>query len=223
VRERRERRGGRKKAELGTRIAKLHQGRTLMKTIYDTIHEMAKPYLDTRYNDIHISLSYDFAQRLLKSYLQADEGIVLPAILLHDVGWKMVPEEEQSGAFGPEVKNHDAQRLHEIEGVRIAGDILNKLNYPKDEIHEILDIINGHDTRLEALSFNDKLVKDADKLWRFTTTGVDIDHVRFGIERIPYMIYLEDCIKDWFFTPAAKKMASEALAIARSEFTVKNP
>ena len=190
-----------------------------MKTIYDKIYEEANPYLDTRYNDIHIALSYDFVKRLLKSYPQADENIVLPAILLHDVGWKMVPEEEQSGAFGPEVKNHEVQRLHEIEGVRSAGDILNKLNYPKDETHEILDIIDGHDTRLEALSLNDKLVKDADKLWRFTTTGVDIDHVRFGIERIPYMIYLEDRIKDWLFTRAAEEMASEALAIARSEFT----
>jgi len=193
-----------------------------MGTIYDKIYEEANPYLDTRYNDIHISLSYDFTKRLLKHYPQASEAIVLPAILLHDVGWKMVPEEEQSGAFGPEVKNHEVQRLHEIEGVRIAGDILNKLNYPKDETHEILDIIDGHDTRLEALSLNDKLVKDADKLWRFTPTGVDIDHVRFGIERIPYMIYLEDRIKDWFFTPAAEEMAGEALAIARSEFTGEN-
>jgi hypothetical protein len=194
----------------------------MMRTIYDTIYEKAKPYLTTRCNDIHVELSYDFTKRLLKHYPQANEAIVLPAILLHDVGWKMVPEEEQSGAFGPEVKNHDVQRLHEIEGVRIAGDILNKLNYPKDETHEILDIIDGHDTRLVALSLNDKLVKDADKLWRFTTTGVDIDHVRFGIERIPYMIYLEDRIKDWFFTPAAEEMASEALAIARSESTGEN-
>jgi len=194
-----------------------------MGTIYDKIYEEANPYLDTRYNDIHISLSYDFVKRLLKSYPQADEKVVLPAVLLHDVGWKMVPEKEQSGAFGPEVKNHEAQRFHEIEGVRIACEILNRLKYPEDMIHEILDIIDGHDTRLEALSLNDKLVKDADKLWRFTPTGVDIDHVRFGIERIPYMIYLEDRIKDWFFTPAAEEMASEALAIARSEFTIKNP
>jgi hypothetical protein len=193
-----------------------------MKTIYDTIYEMAKPYLNTRYNDVHIDLSYDFTKRLLQYYPQADEAIALPAILLHDVGWKMVPEEEQPGAFGPEVKNHEAQRFHEIEGVRIAGEILNELKYPEDKIHEILDIIDGHDTRMEALSLNDKLVKDADKLWRFTPIGVDIDHARFGIERIPYMIYLEDRIKDWFFTPAAEEMASEALAIARSEFTGEN-
>ena len=210
----RERRDGRKKAELGTRIAKLHQGRTLMKTIYDRIYEKAKPYLNTRYNDIHVELSYDFTKRLLKHYPRADEDIVLPAILLHDVGWKMVPEDEQVGAFGPKVKNHEAQRSHEIEGVRIAGQILNELNYPEDKIHEILNIIDGHDTRAEALSFNDKIVKDADKLWRMTTTGVNIDSARFGIERIDYIKYLEDRIKDWFFTSAARKMASEALTSA---------
>jgi len=194
-----------------------------MGTIYDTIYEKAKPYLTTRYNDIHIALSYDFTRRLLKYYPQANESIVLPAILLHDVGWKMVPEGKQSGAFGPEVKNHEVQRFHEIEGVRIAGEILSKLNYPEDEIHEILHIIDGHDTRLEALSLNDKLVKDADKLWRFTPIGVGIDHARFGIERFAYMDYLEDRVKDWFFTNAAEKMASEALTIARLEFATGNP
>ena len=187
--------------------------------IYDIIYEKAKPYLTTRCNDIHIELSYDFTKRLLNHYPQADEDIVLPAILLHDVGWKMVPESEQTGAFGPDVKNHEMQRFHEMEGVKIAGQILKELNYPEDKVHEILNIINGHDTRLEALSLNDKIVKDADKLWRLTTIGVNIDHARFGIERLSYVSYLEDRTKDWFFTSAAQQMASEAIAITRSQLT----
>jgi len=96
---------------------------------------------------------------------------------------------------------------------------LNELNYPEDKIHEILNIIDGHDTRAEALSFNDKIVKDADKLWRMTTTCVNIDCARFGVELISQLHYLEDRIKDWFFTSVARKMASEALARARSELT----
>jgi len=187
--------------------------------IYDIIYEKAKPYLTTRCNDVHIELSYDFTKRLLNHYPQADEDIVLPAILLHDVGWKMVPENEQTGAFGPDVKNHEVQRFHEMEGVRIAGQILKELNYPEDKIHEILNIIDGHDTRVEAFSLNDKIVKDADKLWRFTPTGVDIDYARFGIERLSYVSYLEDRTKDWFFTSAAQQMASEAIAITRSQLT----
>ena len=184
-------------------------------SVYDEIYRKAEPYLDTRQNDIHVSGSYDFACRLLAHYPNADEEIVLPAIVLHDVGWKMVPEGKQLNAFGPTVKDKKTQRIHETEGVKIAEEILSRLNYDKEKILEILSIIDGHDTRLEALSLNDQLVKDADKLWRFTPAGVDIDHTRFGIPRDNYMEWLDTVIDDWLFTPEAKEMALAALAEAK--------
>jgi len=61
------------------------------------------------------------------------------------------------------------------------------------------------------------LVKDVDKLWRFTSTGVDIDHNRFGINRTNYMHWLETMIDKWLFTPEAKDMAYKALGEARLE------
>ena len=73
--------------------------------IYDEIYRKAEPYLDTRQNAVHVSLSYDFACRLLDLYPTADIEIVLPAIILHDVGWKKVPEEKQLSAFGPKAKD----------------------------------------------------------------------------------------------------------------------
>ena len=79
-----------------------------------------------------------------------------------------------------------------------------------------MSIIDGHDTRQEALSLNDQLVKDADKLWRFTPAGVDIDHTRFGIARDRYMEWLDSVIDDWLFTPEAREMAHAALAEAMS-------
>ena len=182
---------------------------------YNEIYKMAAPYLDTRRNDIHVSLSYEFARRLLAHYPAADEEVVLPAIVLHDVGWKMVPEDKQLNAFGPNARDKKTQRIHETEGVTIAGRILSDLNYDRDKIPEILSIIDGHDTRKQALSLNDQLVKDADKLWRFTPAGVDIDHDRFGIPRHRYMEWLVTMIDDWFFTPEARKMAHEALAEAK--------
>lgn len=53
--------------------------------------------------------------------------------------------------------------------------------------HSIIDravaIIDGHDSRREALSLEDAVVKDADKLWRVTPHGLgtvqgcfDLDH-----------------------------------------------
>jgi hypothetical protein len=185
-------------------------------SVYDEIYRKAEPYLDTRQNDVHVSLSYDFARRLLPYYPDADEEVVLPAILLHDVGWKRVPEEKQLNAFGPKVKDKKTQRIHETEGVKIAEEILTGLDYDKEKILEILSIIDGHDTRREALSLNDQLVKDADKLWRFTPAGVDIDHSRFDIPRGRYMEWLGTVMDDWFFTPEAKEMAHAALTEAKS-------
>ena len=184
-------------------------------SVYDKIYRKAAPYLDTRQNDVHVSLSYEFARRLLALYPTADEDIVLPAIILHDVGWKRVPEDKQLSAFGPKAKDIKTQRMHETEGIKIAGEILTSLNYDKEKIREILSMIDGHDTRQEALSLNDQLVKDADKLWRFTPAGVDIDHARFGIPRDSYVEWLGTVVDDWFFTPEAREMALTELAEAK--------
>ncbi len=140
--------------------------------------------------------------------------------MLHDAGWKVVPEEKQLNAFGPKATDKAANRLHEVEGVRIAGELLASLNYDADKTSEILTIIDGHDSRLEALSLNDKLVKDADKLWRFTSTGVNIDHQRFGIELEEYLDYLGHKVEEWLFTPEAKEIARTELTKTRRELEV---
>jgi hypothetical protein len=186
-------------------------------TVYDRIYEVAEPYWDTRHNEVHVPMAYGFAKKLLAHYPQADELVVLPAILLHDVGWKMVPQERQLNAFGPKATDKAANRLHEVEGVRLAGEILAALDCDPAKTQEILTIIDGHDSRLEALSLNDSLVKDADKLWRFTTTGVRIDYRRFEVELEGYLDYLSQKIEEWLFTPEAKEMARSELARTRLE------
>lgn len=187
-----------------------------MGSIYDTILDKAKPYLDTRKNDIHIALSYGFARRLLDFHPEADVDVVLPAVILHDVGWKMVPEDEQLNAFGPKMNNKEMQRLHEVEGAKIAGEILGSLDYDIRKIREIQSIIDGHDTRREALSINDAIIKDADKLWRYTPVGVEIDHTRFNANREEHLNMLQRSIDRWLFTGEAREMAREALSEARN-------
>ena len=61
----------------------------------------ARPYLDVRDNDAHTLISYGIARALLKLRPEADERIVLPAILLHDTGWKFVPADKLAGAIEP--------------------------------------------------------------------------------------------------------------------------
>ena len=139
-----------------------------MKTLSKRIFLLAKPFLNIRKNYVHTKISFNYAIKLLKKE-KGDKEIVIPAIILHDVGWKKVPKKIQFKAFGLK-KQYKFTRFHEEEGVKIAEKILRKMNYNKEKINEILKIIEKHDTRKKAISFNDKLVKDADKLGRYSKT-----------------------------------------------------
>jgi hypothetical protein len=202
--------------KLETPVNLKFQGEEFLQAIHERIYKRAKPYLKTRENEVHVAIAYAFACKLLGSYPDADEDVVVPDILLHDVGWKAIPEKKQLAAFGPGMKDEKTRRLHEIQGVRIAKKILNSVNYSEEKTKEILSIIDGHDSRLEALSLNDSLVKDADKLWRYSPMGVSIDHVRFGIDREGYLDWLGATIDKWLFTHSARAMAHEALNDARA-------
>lgn len=182
---------------------------------YAEIYERAGPYLDTRHNDLHARISYGFARRLLREHREADEAVVLPAVILHDTGWKTIPEDQHLKAFGPKMTDPDLRRVHEVEGARIAGEILAAVGYDPARREEIVAIIDGHDSRETAMSLNDELVKDADKLWRFSPTAMEIDHRRFGFELRDYFGWLERQIDGWFFTPEATRMARQSFAEAR--------
>jgi hypothetical protein len=182
---------------------------------YDPIWRAALPYLRARKNDIHIPISYGYAVRLCEQYPEADPEVVLPAIILHDVGWAVIDERaifEQG--FGPNMMESDVRRLHEQEGVRIARELLDAIGYPADLIDQTAAIIDGHDTRQAAHSLNDELVKDADKLWRFTVGGVAVACDWFKLTPGQYVARLEREIAGQLFRPWSREMATADLAAA---------
>jgi len=147
------------------------------------IWELAKEKLRTRDNDAHCLYAYGIAKALLSQIPSAQENIVLPAILIHDIGWSTVDERENLEAIAPDrdgSRNHLVVQ-HEKEGARIARAILTEVELPAADIDEICDIIDGHDTRLTPISLNDSLVKDADKIWRVTPHGRRVVNDWFGL------------------------------------------
>ena len=178
--------------------------------VFKQILQLAKPYLNTRFNDVHTEMSVQLAYDLLRAE-GGQEPIVIPAIILHDVGWKKVPAALHLKAFGPNATSPELNRTHEREGVRIAEHILTEVNYDMKKISEILKIIDGHDSRKESISLNDSLVKDADKLWRFTHTGFQIDHQRFEETVADGLDRLRKYLPGWFFTDTAHQIAKEEL------------
>lgn len=188
-----------------------------MNPYYTKIYLASRPYWDTRFNDIHIPLAHEYAQQLLIAYPEADAAVVIPAILMHDNGWKMLTPEQQAKSFGPDMSRADLRRQHEVEGVRIADEILREIGYDADLSTQILEIIDGHDSREDALSLNDQVVKDADKLWRFSPTGLDIDHRRFDKELQAHAIWTREQIDEWLFTDQAKQIALDLVNLTLNQ------
>jgi len=178
--------------------------------VFKQIYRLAQPYLNTRYNDLHTEMSMQLAYQLLKAE-GGQESIVIPAVILHDVGWHKVPAALHLKAFGPKATSPEINRTHEQEGVKIAENILTKVNYDKEKAGEILKIIDGHDSRKESLSLNDSLVKDADKLWRYTQKGFYIDNERFEETVAEGLNRLRKYLNRWFFTDTAYQIAKEEL------------
>jgi HD superfamily phosphodiesterase len=185
-----------------------------MNPIYQRIYEHAKPYLRTRKNLIHTKIALGYVLELLKRE-KGKEDVVIPAVLLHDVGWKIIPEKLHLTAFGPNPSNPKLARVHEVEGAKIAGIILEKLHYPPKKVKEICQIIRGHDSRKRPLSQNDRMVKDADKLTRYSQKGMAIDLDRFHIPRREYLVFLEAIIDDWFLTPTGKGIARKEILLRK--------
>jgi len=188
----------------------------LIKPIHQKIFQKAKPFLRTRKNLIHTRIALRYALKLLQSE-KSDEDVVIPAVVLHDVGWKMIPPNLQLTAFGPNPSNPKLARVHEVEGAKIAWAILKELHYPTKKIKEICRIIQGHDTRKKPISQNDRIVKDSDKLWRYSQRGMAVDLDRFGIPRREYLIFLEAIINYWFLTPTGREVARREISLRKKE------
>jgi HD superfamily phosphodiesterase len=188
----------------------------LTKPTHQKIFEKAQPFLQTRKNLIHTRIALRCALKLLQSE-KGDKDVVIPAVLLHDIGWKMVPESLHLTAFGPNASNCKLTKVHEVEGAKIAEAILKKFRYPPRKINEICHIIRGHDTRKKPLSRNDRIVKDADKLWRYSRRGMAIDLARFQIPYREYLVFLERAIDQWFLTPTGKRIAKKEIFLRAHE------
>jgi hypothetical protein len=177
----------------------------------------ARAFLDVRSNDVHTLISYRIARALLDEHEGVAESIVLPAILLHDVGWKRINTAYMLDGIGPDASCPELVREHEFHGVDIAGNILRHHEPVGIDIDAVLSIIDRHDTWKHATSTDDALVKDADKAWRFTTHCVSTICNWFDNEIDSVLAMLEDFVMPTMLTSVGRNMAQGLLAAGRAE------
>jgi HD superfamily phosphodiesterase len=111
------------------------------------LFRLAEPYLKVRDDFLHTRIAHEYAVYLLEREA-GDKKIVEPAVILHDVGWSQLKPEEIKVAFGVHAKGEKAKklnRIHEVEGARIAREILTKLNFDCSSTDKIARIIERHD------------------------------------------------------------------------------
>ena len=178
-----------------------------IETRYQRIFELAIPFLKTRLNLPHTYIVYQYAKLLIETEGGSRE-IIIPASILHDVGWSTIPEDQQLRAFGPNIKDTEARRKHEVEGVSIARQILSQAGCNGSLVESIVEIIDGHDTTANARSLEDAITKDSDKLFRLSAYGFRIDCERFQVDPQEYWPYLLKRSSGWFLTPTGKKLAA---------------
>ena len=159
-----------------------------MKEIFNQIWELALSYQDKRDDSGHAATSLKYAQQLVELE-GGNEDVIIPSIILHDVGWSQLVKERRMLIFdkdsSKEVKR-EIQLEHQNEGVKLAQEILRKVRYPEELITEILEIISEHDTREGFISQNEGLVRDADKLWRTSLEGFTAAELRRKADSKPW-------------------------------------
>ncbi|MGY6498952.1 MAG: HD domain-containing protein [Microcella sp.] len=171
----------------------------------------------TRANDIHLPISVAYAERLCDAYPEADALLVRVTTLLHDTGWARVDETKIiSEGFAGDWRKADIRFEHERHGCDIAREVLPSLGYDDEFIERVTAIIDGHDTRQVSHSLEDSLVRDADRLWRFTATGIALASGWFGLSPAEYARRLRSEIIPELLTDAAVQMAEAELARAEA-------
>ncbi|OKJ39932.1 HD domain-containing protein [Streptomyces sp. CB01580] len=183
----------------------------------DPIWKAVVPETRTRGNDIHLPISLAYAERLCDAFPEADRLLVRVAIQLHDTGWGRVDEDRiLSEGFSGEWRKAEIRFEHERQGCAIAREVLPPLGYDEEFVRQVCDIIDGHDTRQEAYSLEDALVRDADRLWRFDHAGIALASGWFRMDPAVYSDRLEAEIIPELLTAPAIAMATAELERSRA-------
>ena len=169
----------------------------------EILYDLATPFLVVRGDLDHTRTAHQFCLNLLEAE-GGDKRIAEPAVILHDVGWSTLTPEQIKMAFGVRAageRAHRLNRIHEVEGAVIAGRLLRDQGYDPIFIEQITLMIGRHDSGNHPESMEEKILKDSDKLWRFSGCGFWHEIKRQDLDSLELYRYLEKRRQAWFFLP----------------------
>lgn len=161
-----------------------------MKQVYDKIWELAKPYYKKgRPMDInHIEWMMKDAFLVCQEE-HLDDSLLLPLVILHDVGYAEVPEDNPFKL--------NLRKVHMEAGAKIARHILEKLNYPEAQKEKIVYYVSVHDSWAigNSKEFNKNHIlgafNDLDFIWMVTPVGFETVRTTIGKSPQEMLEYIE--------------------------------
>ncbi|MFA6249967.1 MAG: HD domain-containing protein [Candidatus Shapirobacteria bacterium] len=182
---------------------------------YKNIWNLAVKYLEKGINKDFV-IHTEGVVKAMKLILKKEKGnpdILIPAAMLHDVGWAKVPKKYQCTTN--KTDKLQGMKLHIKFAPEIIREILKSLNYNVFQINEIIDIVKAHKFK-NPKKLSKQILIDADQL-------SDAFKKQFYSDAKAYKMTPENNyyirIKDNnFYTKVAKDIFLEQMGQRRKEF-----
>ncbi|MFT4312911.1 MAG: HD domain-containing protein [Candidatus Woesearchaeota archaeon] len=192
-----------------------------MSEIYETLWKLSADRQDLRNDYGHAKVVTKFAEELAIK-LNADLTIVIPAAILHDTGYFGYSQKTLFDLMSKKLDVQTEKRIkheHMLRGAEFAKTILTQLKYDPLKIKSITHIILFHDSTEKTMSIEEQIVRDADKLWRYSDKGFWIDVKRRNSKPMNWYTKLLSNLekKDYFLTTEAKIIAKTQLNLRLEE------
>ncbi|KKQ01741.1 MAG: hypothetical protein US11_C0004G0011 [Candidatus Roizmanbacteria bacterium GW2011_GWA2_36_23] len=130
------------------------------------------------WDSIHLLIGIEHLMTVLKNIKSIKlRNILVPAFILHDIGWSKLGNEKNTGWGSVKMRS-----LHMKFGAIIAKLLLSEIKYPKKYIPEIINLVAHHDDVYLGKSpktLEEKLLRDIDSCFIFTAPSFWKDwHIR---------------------------------------------
>lgn len=184
---------------------------------YKKIWELATQYLKQGINKDFV-LHTEGVVKAMEMILKKEEGdssILIPAAILHDVGWAKVPKKYQR--TNDKNKRIMAMRLHIKHAPEIIRTTLTSLNYKPSQINEIINIVVSHKF-CKPRKLDKKLLIDADQLADAFKAQFYSDVKAYNSR--PEKLYEFRIKNNEFYTETAKNIFSKLMKERREEINI---
>lgn len=186
-----------------------------MEKRFEKILKLALPYLRKAKRKDYIVHTKGVirAMELLLKKENGDKNILIPAAILHDIGWYKVPKDLQMS--NNKAKKIRGLKLHLKYAVPVIEKILTKVGSDKAQIKKVIKIVLAHKFK-NPRRLDKRLLIDADALSDAFKEQFYADCKAYGT--IPEVNY-NFRKKNKFYTKTAERIFKKELEKRRKEFS----